>query len=165
MNGAQADLGRSKREPAPDNPFYPNGTQIVVNPPSAELQTRIPRAAAAGQGHGLHAPLAGVVDSQLARICRSHGRRVRLGQPDHHARRAASAIRLFPDDAAAHHRRRQSASDHAGARRRLRHHRRVVLVPVLRRLRARRCCAPTSSRPITTATSARTGSTATLRRG
>src|SRR5215213_11159516 len=38
MNGAQQELGRSRREPAPNNPFYPNGTRMVVDPPSADLQ-------------------------------------------------------------------------------------------------------------------------------
>ena len=107
MNGAQADLGRSKREPAPNNPFYPNGTRIVVNPPSAELQRGYPELLQHGQGHGLHPPLAGLLASQLARVRRSDGRRVRLGQFDYDARRAASAVGLLPDDAAAHHRRRQ----------------------------------------------------------
>ena len=50
MNGAQADLGRSKREPAPNNPFYPNGTRIVVNPPSAELQRGYPALLRMGKG-------------------------------------------------------------------------------------------------------------------
>jgi hypothetical protein len=50
MNGAQADLGRSRREPAPDNPFYPNGTKLVVNPPSAELQRGFPALLQQGKG-------------------------------------------------------------------------------------------------------------------
>jgi type 1 glutamine amidotransferase len=50
MNGAQADLGRSRREPAPNNPFYPNGTKLVVNPPSAELQRGFPALLQQGKG-------------------------------------------------------------------------------------------------------------------
>ena len=50
MNGAQQDLGRARREPAPNNPFYPNGTRIVVNPPSAELQKGFPALLQQGKG-------------------------------------------------------------------------------------------------------------------
>jgi type 1 glutamine amidotransferase len=50
MNGAQAELGRSRREPAPNNPFYPNGTKLVVNPPSAELQRGFPALLQQGKG-------------------------------------------------------------------------------------------------------------------
>jgi hypothetical protein len=50
MNGAQQDLGRARREPAPNNPFHPNGTRIVVNPPSAELQKGFPALLQQGKG-------------------------------------------------------------------------------------------------------------------
>ncbi len=93
MNGAQADLGRSKREPAPNNPVlserHAAGRQSAVG----RAAEGVSRAASAGQGDGLHASLAGVVAAQLARIHRSDGRRVRLGQLDYDARRAASATR------------------------------------------------------------------------
>ena len=50
MNGAQADLGRSRREPAPNNPFYPNGTRMVVDPPSEMLQKGLPALLQQGKG-------------------------------------------------------------------------------------------------------------------
>ena len=42
--------GPSRREPAPNNPFYPNGTRMVVNPPSAELQKGFPALLQQGKG-------------------------------------------------------------------------------------------------------------------
>ena len=52
MNGAQADLGRSRRVPVnPPNPaVWPNGTKIEVNPPSADLQKGFPELLRQGKG-------------------------------------------------------------------------------------------------------------------
>ena len=50
MNGAQGDLGRSKREPAPNNPFYPNGTRSSSIRPLQNCSAAIPNCCAWARG-------------------------------------------------------------------------------------------------------------------